>query len=80
MQFAANDQTNWQQGYCFIMTMPDPITGWKVNGRNQPWPNLSYYPGTSWKEMKNHLSQDIWSLGQDVNSGCQKYTVEALPT
>jgi hypothetical protein len=25
MQFAENFQANWQEGYCFIMTMPDPI-------------------------------------------------------
>jgi hypothetical protein len=25
MKFAENVQTNWQEGYCFIMTMPDPI-------------------------------------------------------
>jgi hypothetical protein len=25
VQFAENVQANWQEGYCFIMTMPDPI-------------------------------------------------------
>jgi hypothetical protein len=25
VQFAENVQDNWQEGYCFIMTMPDPI-------------------------------------------------------
>jgi hypothetical protein len=25
MQFVENVQGNWQEGYCFIMTMPDPI-------------------------------------------------------
>jgi hypothetical protein len=25
MQFAENVQANWQEGYCFIMTIPGPI-------------------------------------------------------
>jgi hypothetical protein len=25
MQFTENVQANWQEEYCFIMTMPDPI-------------------------------------------------------
>jgi hypothetical protein len=25
MQFAENLHANWQEGYCFIMAMPDPI-------------------------------------------------------
>jgi hypothetical protein len=25
MQFAENVQTNWQEGHCFIMAMPDSI-------------------------------------------------------
>jgi hypothetical protein len=25
MQFAENVKANWQEGYCFIITMPDPI-------------------------------------------------------
>jgi hypothetical protein len=25
MEFAVNFQGNWQEGYCFIMIMPDPI-------------------------------------------------------
>jgi hypothetical protein len=25
MQFSENVQDNWQEGYCFIMTVPDPI-------------------------------------------------------
>jgi hypothetical protein len=25
MEFAENIEANWQEGYCFIMTMPDPI-------------------------------------------------------
>jgi hypothetical protein len=25
MQFAENIDANWQEGYCFVMTMPDPI-------------------------------------------------------
>jgi hypothetical protein len=25
MQFKETVQANWQEGYCFIMTMPDPI-------------------------------------------------------
>jgi hypothetical protein len=24
MKFTENVQANWQEGYCFIMTMPDP--------------------------------------------------------
>jgi hypothetical protein len=41
---------------------------------------ISVLSGTSWKGVKNHLSQYISSSGQDVNSGCQKDTIEALPT
>jgi hypothetical protein len=25
MKFAENVKANWQEGYCFIMKMPDPI-------------------------------------------------------
>jgi hypothetical protein len=25
MQFAENFRANWEEGYCFIMTVPDPI-------------------------------------------------------
>jgi hypothetical protein len=25
MQFAENIQANWQEGYCFIIAIPDPM-------------------------------------------------------
>jgi hypothetical protein len=39
MQFAENVKANWQEGYCFIMTMPDPIQP------NQPRRESKNYSG-----------------------------------
>jgi hypothetical protein len=35
MQSAENVQANWQEGYCFIMTMPDPHTVRPTQERNR---------------------------------------------
>jgi hypothetical protein len=39
MQFTENIQANWQEGYCFIMTMPDPMQP------DQPRRRIKYYCG-----------------------------------
>jgi hypothetical protein len=39
MQFAENIHVNWLEGYCFIMTMPDPIQN------EQPRKEFKYYSG-----------------------------------
>ena len=32
------------------------VTRWLVNNEHYMWPNLRYYPGTSMKEMRQHVS------------------------
>jgi hypothetical protein len=39
MQFAENVLGNWQEGYCFIMIMPDPLQ------HEQPRRELKNYSG-----------------------------------
>jgi hypothetical protein len=42
MQFTENVQANWQEEYCFIMTMPDPIQP------EQPRREFRNYSGNFW--------------------------------
>jgi hypothetical protein len=46
MQFIENIQANWQEGYCFIMTMPDPHTAQATQERIQKlqWELLEHPP------------------------------------
>jgi hypothetical protein len=59
------------------------MMNWKGCVRKQSWPNLRYYPGICLagprKSTKN-LSQDSWSLGQDLNLGPPEYEAQVLTT
>jgi hypothetical protein len=41
MQFAEDVQANWQEGYCFIMVMPDPI---QPEFQELQWEHLEHPP------------------------------------
>jgi hypothetical protein len=47
------------------------------------WPNLRHYFGVFLKGLRKttiNLSQDNWSLGQDLNLGPPEYKQGVLPT
>jgi hypothetical protein len=53
MQFAENVQVNWEEGHCFIMTMPDPIE------TEKPKRELKNYSGNF---MNIGLTARTWPL------------------
>jgi hypothetical protein len=66
MQFAENVQANWQEGHCFIMTMPDPI---------QPEKPRRGFKNYSGNFLNNCLTARTWSLVTSICSVCQKTTL-----
>jgi histone-lysine N-methyltransferase SETMAR len=46
VQFTENIQANWQEGYCFIMTVPDPIQSEQPRRefKNYQWELLEHPP------------------------------------
>jgi hypothetical protein len=71
MQFTENVQANWQEGYCFIMTMPDPTQP------NQPRRELKNYSGNF---LNIRLRAWTWplvtstSLVRKKHLGCKCFT------
>jgi hypothetical protein len=53
VKFAENVQANWQEGYCFIMTMPDPTLS------EQPRREFRNYSGNF---LNIHLTAWTWPL------------------
>jgi hypothetical protein len=53
MQFADDVQVNWQEGYCFIVTIPDPI---------QPEQSGREFKNDSGNFLDIRLATRTWSL------------------
>jgi hypothetical protein len=53
MQFAENVQANWQDAYCFIMTMPELVQS------EQPRREFKNYSGIF---LNIHITARTWSL------------------
>jgi hypothetical protein len=57
MQFAENVQVSWQEGYCFIMTMQDPI---------HPEQLRREFKNYSGNFLNIRLTARTWPLGTSV--------------
>jgi hypothetical protein len=66
MQFIENIQANWQDGYCLIMTMPDPIQP------EQPNREFKNYSGNF---LNVCLTAQTWPLSISICLVCQKTTL-----
>jgi hypothetical protein len=78
MQFAENVHANWQEGYCFIMSMPDPIQPgqprreFKNYSRNflnicltaRTWPLVTSFVWSA----KNHLDGKRFADDEEVET------------
>jgi hypothetical protein len=68
IQFAENVQANWQEGYCFSMTLPDPIQP------KQPRREFKNYTGNF---LKFRLAAWTWPLVTSICLVRYKTTVVA---
>jgi hypothetical protein len=68
MQIADNTHPNWQEGYCFIMTMPDPI---------QPEQPRREFKNYSVNFLNISLKDRTWPLVTSICSVHRKTTLVA---
>jgi hypothetical protein len=57
------------------------MMNWKGYGRKRSWPDWRYYPGICLERLRKttkNLSQDIPSMGRDLNAGPPEYEVGVL--
>jgi histone-lysine N-methyltransferase SETMAR len=84
MQFAENVQANWQEGYCFIMTMPDPIQTEQTQDRIQelqrelldhPPYNPDLAPGDFhlFGPLNSHLGGKCFADDEEVETEIRKW-------
>jgi hypothetical protein len=84
MQFVENVRANWQEGYRFIMTMPDPNTARTTQERIQelkcellehpPYsPDLAPRDFHLFRPLKNHLGDKRFAGDEEVETEVRKW-------
>jgi hypothetical protein len=83
MQFAENFQANWQEGYCFTMTMPNPIQTEQPRGEfknhsgnflnirltSRTWFLVTHLFGP----LKDHLDDKCFADNEEVETEVRKW-------
>jgi hypothetical protein len=81
MQFAENIHANWQERYCFIITMPDPIQPEKLMRKFKNYfLNIRLYSTDLapsdfhlFGPLKNHRGAKRFTDGEDVEMEVRKW-------
>jgi hypothetical protein len=89
IQFTENVQANWQEGYCFIMSMPDPIRPEQPRRKFKNYsgdflsirlysPDLAPSDFHLFDPLENHLGGKYFAHDEEVETEVAEITVKRL--